>query len=303
MNLVGNCVGTLLAANSPGAAGRVLGGHFAEGGEAKPFMSEIKQINSWNSIKLGSLIIPSICVGSLHTHLQFSTPVVYPSSSLMKPFTRWRMEVDDAPIFRYLYRNFCPKRHLEFGTWQGAGVVYCLEECDASVWTINLPFGERQPDGGAIYSGKGESFGLGTSLSQAWAQKIGLPPQDSYCTDTFGFIGRFYLEKGLGHRVCQIYCDSTKWDTSNYPEGFFDSVLIDGGHTPDVVASDTDKALSLLRPGGLIMWHDFCPPVRDKFAVVQGVMEGLEKRADLLSTSLETLFWVEPSWILVGIKK
>jgi hypothetical protein len=24
-------------------------------------------------------------------------------------------------------------------------------------------------------------------------------------TDSFGFIGRFYLEKQLGHRVCQIF--------------------------------------------------------------------------------------------------
>lgn len=246
--------------------------------------------------------IPSVPAEQLHHELGFPPPYT-PLSSRGIPLDRWKMEIHDAPIFRYLYRNFCPKRHLEFGTWQGAGVVYCLEECDATVWTLNMPFGESKADGGAAYSGAGESYGLGTTLAKEWAERLGLPQQDAYRTDSFGFIGRFYLEKQLGARVCQIYCDSTQWDTSNYPPDFFDSALIDGGHEAHVVLSDTQKALSLLRPGGLIMWHDFCPPVRNRFEVVQGVMSGIEQASELLSASLEKLFWVEPSWILVGIKK
>lgn len=250
-----------------------------------------------------ALEILSLPAERLHEAFGFAEPPAIPQTNRKTSLDRWKMELNDAPIFRYLYRNFRPRRHLEFGTWQGAGVVYCLEECDATVWTLNLPFGETQSDGSTIYSGKGESFGLDTSLADAWARRLGLPPQEAYRTDSFGFIGRFYLEKQFGNRVCQIYCDSTHWDISNYPEGFFDSVLIDGGHVPDVVLSDTKKALALLRPGGLIMWHDFCPPVRDKFAVVQGVMQGLEQAAPLLRDSLEKLFWIKPSWILAGIKK
>ena len=79
-----------------------------------------------------------VSVKDLHVKLGFSTPIDYPVSSLAKPLTKWNMEIDDAPIFRYLYRNIMPLRHLEFGTWQGTGVLYCLEECDATVWTINL---------------------------------------------------------------------------------------------------------------------------------------------------------------------
>jgi len=72
-------------------------------------------------------------------------------------------------------------------------------------------------------------------------------------------VSRRYREAGFGHRVCQIYCDSRTWDTSAYPRDFFDSVLIDGGHSADVVLSDTRKAFEVTRPGALIMWHDFCP--------------------------------------------
>lgn len=250
-----------------------------------------------------ALNISVVSTDRLQTTMGFSEDPAPPAVNSQTPLDRWKMEINDAPIFRYLYRNFRPKRHLEFGTWQGAGVVYCLEECDATVWTLNMPFGEDKSNGGAAYSGAGESYGLGATLAKEWAQRLGLPPQDAYRTDSFGFIGRFYLEKQLGNRVCQIYCNSTQWDIANYPEGFFDSVLIDGGHEAHVVLSDTRKALSLLRPGGLIMWHDFCPPVRDKFEVVQGVMSGIEQASELLSASLEKLFWVKPSWILVGIKK
>lgn len=247
--------------------------------------------------------INTLSIFEIENKFQFSEKTIYPDESLFKSLAHWKMETDDSPIFRYLYRNFKPKRHLEFGTWQGAGVVYCLEECDATVWTINLPFGENQENGDSAYSGNGDSFGLGTSMSSEWARKIGLPPQEKYRSDSFGFIGRFYLEKGLGHRVNQIYCDTTQWDISNYPKGFFDSVLIDGGHTPEIVASDTRKALELVRPGGLIMWHDFCPPVRDKFEVVQGVMDGIEQCRELIEQNVHQLFWINPSWILVGIRK
>ena len=39
-------------------------------------------------------------------------------------------------------------------------------------------------------------------------------------SDAGGYIGRIYREKGLGNKVCQIYCDSRDWDSSNYPPGF-----------------------------------------------------------------------------------
>jgi hypothetical protein len=50
--------------------------------------------------------------------------------------------------------------------------------------------------------------------------------------------------------VAQVYTDSREWDTSHYPDGFFDSCLIDGGHTQDIVVSDTMQALRLVRSEG-----------------------------------------------------
>jgi predicted O-methyltransferase YrrM len=213
-------------------------------------------------------------VNQLAARLSFNEPLFYPVSSQQKPAIDWRMEVDDAPIFRYLYRNFQPRRHLEFGTWHGAGALYCLEECSATIWTINLPDGEVNSDG-----------------TRAYEHDEGM------------HIGRLYREPGLGNRVCQILCNSREWDISNYPAAFFDSVLIDGGHDPDTVAADTLKALALLRSGGLCLWHDFCP---DPAVILtqkssRGVVEALLKNWKMINSLMKDVFWIQPSYILLGI--
>ena len=239
--------------------------------------------------------VPMVHVYDLDKALTFETPLDYPKSSLAKRFSQWKMETDDAPIFRYIYRNASPRRHLEFGTWLGRGTVFCLEECGATVWTINRPFG-----GAGNYGFYPEEL----PDAHAWAARIGMQVSaDGYSSDSIGFIGKSYLERNLGRRVCQVYCDSLEWDTSNIPEGFFDTVLIDGGHDRDVVISDTRKALPLLRPGGIIMWHDFCPSEYTRFESTRGVMSAVAEEWGLLNRQTSRLFWVYPSMILVGIKK
>jgi len=245
--------------------------------------------------------ISIVSVKDLHKRLGFRTPLDYPQSSLSKPLTEWKMEIDDAPIFRYLYRNFRPRRHLEFGTWEGMGVLYCLEECDATVWTINLLEGEKRIDGSWCYS---TGFPNSENLPQA-SMKKDYFWEKYYQTDSFGFIGRYYLEKGLGNRVCQIYCDSRQWDISNYPDGFFDMILIDGGHFKDVVSNDTQKALKLLRSDGLILWHDFCPKA-EVFIInptTRGVLSSIQADWNQIKPQMKDIFWINPSWILLGIKK
>jgi hypothetical protein len=243
--------------------------------------------------------IPIVHVRNVHKALGFRDPVDYPASSFLKPLTDFKMEMDDSPILKYIYRNFKPRRHLEFGTWQGTGATYCLEECEATVWTINPPFGETKETGEIAYG----TFPEELDSARAWAEKIGLPKQGSYRTDSLGFIGRYYLEKGLGKRVCQIYCDSRDWDITNYPGEFFDSVLIDGGHTREIVVSDTLKGLELLRSGGMILWHDLNPVVFREFDVTLGVMQAIQQEYKTITSQTNHLFWIYPSWILLGIKK
>jgi hypothetical protein len=216
------------------------------------------------------------------------------------------MEQDDAPILRYLYQAHQPRRHLEFGTWQGGGACTCLEASDATVWTLNLPDGETKPDGTWTYGERvrdESNAPPGAVTANYGTDEEG--PRTYHRTDAGGYIGRLYRERSLGHRVCQIYCDSRKWDTSAYPRDFFDSVLIDGGHQAEVVASDTRKALAVLRPGGLVLWHDFCPlpGAAQQFESIGGVTAAIESMLPEIIPQLSALHWINPSWILLGIKK
>lgn len=262
--------------------------------------------------------VPRVSLATLHTRMGFvelltNRPDARPS------LIDWRMQEDDAPILRYLYRNLRPRRHLEFGTWQGIGTLYCLEECEAAVWTINLLRGESTDEGRPAYWQRFKP-GRCRNLLQRFAAHIQfirgastfptsmVRDSEGYYVqplDSLGLIGRHYLEAGFGHRVCQIYCDSRNWDTRSYPSGFFDTALIDGGHQEEVVRSDTRKAIELVRPGGVILWHDFCPDMkaRTQCESVKGVLRAVERDWQWLSGQTSDLFWIEPSWILVGVKR
>lgn len=261
--------------------------------------------------------IPAVPVASLHERLGFLEQLSYPDDSLNRPLTEWYMERDDAPILRYLYRNFKPTRHLEFGTWEGTGTVYCLLECGATVWTVNLLAGELTAEGDHAYYHRQRTRRFDRKdLSKRESERRFLqelpdavatgPSADveTVVSDSVGSIGRFYLEAGLGHRVCQIYSDSREWDTSAYPHGFFDSAFIDGGHEASVTESDTLKSLELVRTGGLVMWHDYCPDasVRSACGSTVGVGRAIRHLQRTLEGAMSDLFWVEPSWLLVGIR-
>lgn len=247
--------------------------------------------------------IPEVPLENLGTFLGTSCA---PPPASGKNLSEWRMEEDDAPIFRYIYSAFRPKRHLEFGTWKGFGTCLCLDSCDAEVWTINIADGETRLDGSWAY---GERLAPGQTISPDDVVvnfgKDEFGPQTWLRTDAGGAIGRLYREKGLAHRVHQIYCDSRELDITPYAENFFDSILIDGGHTPEIVTSDTRKALKILRPGGLIIWHDFCPrpEIAETFESVIGVTTGLAKILPEIHQQTEKMAWIRPSWILIGIKK
>jgi predicted O-methyltransferase YrrM len=236
----------------------------------------------------------------------FSVPLSLPPAPSPKGLNQWKMEEDDAPILQFLYQAHQPRRHLEFGTWQGWGAALCLESSAATVWTINLPDGESRLDGTWAYGERVLEGGtIPPDIQTATYGEDEVGPRTYHRTDARGYIGRIYREKGLGNRVCQIYCDSREWDPTNYPADFFDSVLIDGGHQPEVVVNDAQKALRVLRSGGLVMWHDFCPlpEIRSEFETVRGVTAGVESMLPELQAQLKTLCWINPSWILLGIKK
>ena len=130
----------------------------------------------------------------------------------------FKTEIDEAGIYRYLYSQIRPKRHLEFGTYEGFGVVLCASSCEAEIWTVNLPEGERDPHGAPRYPAPGET--------------INRPAGEA--GDAGERIGWRYRAAGYAYRVHQMLIDSRDFPVDEFPPGFFDTVLIDGGHSPEV---------------------------------------------------------------------
>jgi predicted O-methyltransferase YrrM len=242
--------------------------------------------------------VPAIDVDELGGCLGYSTPFKAEGFNQHKDCLDWRMENDDSHILAYLYRNHQPTRHLEFGTWEGFGAVLCAQNCDAEIWTLNLPEGERTGEGVPVYS---RTVTVGDELPEgvAFSKEASVVQ-----TDAGDWIGWRYRAAGYTKRVRQILVDSTKWDSSPFADGFFDSILIDGGHATDVVISDTRKSLRLLRPGGLLLWHDFCPadePMKYS-AATRAVINALHSHWHEWAPSFDLLLWIRPSYLLLGRK-
>jgi predicted O-methyltransferase YrrM len=60
-------------------------------------------------------------------------------------------------------------------------------------------------------------------------------------------------------KVEQLFGDSKTFDFSPWA-GTCDVVFVDGSHAYSYVVHDTQKALELVRPGGLVLWHDYAGP-------------------------------------------
>ena len=89
----------------------------------------------------------------------------------------------------------------------------------------------------------------------------------------------YYSGTDVESKIEQLYGDSKELDETPYL-GRFDLVFIDGAHAYSYVASDTAKALRMVHPGGLILWHDYVGPwhVRGVFRFLNELVETLPVR-------------------------
>lgn len=75
------------------------------------------------------------------------------------------------------------------------------------------------------------------------------------------FNNFYYSNTDVSHKVEQLFSDSKKLDTTLYRKKF-DLIFIDGSHAESYVESDSKKALEMIKPGGIIFWHDYRGPNR-----------------------------------------
>jgi predicted O-methyltransferase YrrM len=81
-----------------------------------------------------------------------------------------------------------------------------------------------------------------------------------------------YSGTSVEQKVTQLFGDSKALDTAGY-RGRFDLIFVDGSHAYSYVMSDTRKALEMLAPGGIILWHDYRPLRRSMRDVCRALNE------------------------------
>jgi predicted O-methyltransferase YrrM len=85
-----------------------------------------------------------------------------------------------------------------------------------------------------------------------------------------------YSDSPVAAKVEQLFADSKALDVSPWA-GRCDLVFVDGSHAYSYVVSDSAKALELVAPGGLVLWHDYAGPRH-----ASGVYRALNELAERL---------------------
>ena len=152
------------------------------------------------------------------------------------PQESYSISLLEAMGLAVLMRRCQARRVFEFGTHRGVSTSQLAANLptDGMVFTLDLPDENRTTHFGI------ESLPGDLAVSKILT-KGDLIPQE------------------LRGKVQRLSGDSALFDPAPYA-GTIDFVFVDAAHTTEYVANDTEKAWTMLRPGGIVAWHD-CRPL------------------------------------------
>ena len=144
----------------------------------------------------------------------------------------------EAWVLSVLAKSAC--RLFEFGTCTGK---------TAYLWSRNAPVGAKIV-----------TLTLGPSQQQEYVAS----PNDSKEDTTFAlresvFEDFLYTNTEAEQSITQLYGDSKQLIESEWKD-CFDLIFVDGSHARSYVESDSRKAMTMVKPGGLVLWHDYAGP-------------------------------------------
>jgi predicted O-methyltransferase YrrM len=130
-------------------------------------------------------------------------------------------------------KHLAPAAAFEIGTYNGRTAVNIAANspADSVTYTLDLP---------------------ASGLADA---RLPLDPRELQFVQK-PVSGELIASAGAGLRIEQLYGDSGTFDFSPY-RGRTDLVFIDGSHSYEYVLNDSQRALEMLRPGGVALWHDY----------------------------------------------
>lgn len=129
----------------------------------------------------------------------------------------------------------------------------------------------------------------------AYSPSAGDDPVDvQHALEESRFTHFRYTGTAVEPRITQLYGDSKTFDESPYA-GSCDLVFVDGSHAYSYVLSDSEKAMRMARPGGLVLWHDYDGSRRHDNGVFRALNE-LSRRVSLVHLAGTTLVaWRRPA--------
>lgn len=145
-------------------------------------------------------------------------------------------------VLSALARN--ARRIFEFGTCTGKTTMHFALNSpdDAHITTLTLA-----PEQVEAYArGAGDDAGLSRVAVRESA-----------------FTQFIYSPLPGARKITQLFGDSKQFDEQAY-RGQMDLVFVDGSHAYSYVLSDSAKALAMVAPGGIVLWHDYRGPYDTK---------------------------------------
>jgi predicted O-methyltransferase YrrM len=155
-----------------------------------------------------------------------------------------------------------PKCIIEFGTFLGAGTLTMGLNCEARILTVDLP-DETTRDNV-------------DTLNEADRKLV---------ADRQHRTGSLYKSHPMENRITELRCDSRTVDLSKHASSV-DFCLVDGGHSLECVRVDTENALRVLSPGGIILWDDYFWLYPDVVSYVEEFSRTHEGMVRIKDTSL-----------------
>ena len=151
-------------------------------------------------------------------------------SAVPTPASFGNMPTYDLLVLASVCAHLQPRLLLEFGTYDGLTTLHLAMNSPAEARILTL---DLHPDD---------------------------PIRQQNTEDTFytrGItVGAHFCGKPEGRKIQQVYGDTTKFDHTPYQKQV-DFIFVDAGHAYDLVRSDSQKALEMVSPGGVIFWHDY----------------------------------------------
>ena len=139
----------------------------------------------------------------------------------------------ELKVISKLVKKFKPNRVFEIGTFQGRTTLNMALNTDENATIITLDLPGKDLNSTAISIEKGEVRYVDKEIS-----------------------GERFIGHPMARKIIQIFGDSATFLFDDYKHSI-DLAFIDGSHAYEYVLNDSNKVMSIIRPGGLIIWHDY----------------------------------------------